>query len=90
MTSWISSLFAPSQTPNLKSAEVRKSTSHLAVQNYGDEQDNGFQRGRKNEHLKKMEKKEEEDEQERARPPYLHVSLRQVLHTRRVDVLIED
>lgn len=75
MTSWISSLFAPSQTPNLKTAEVRKSTSHLAFQNYGNEQDNKNQRGRKNEHLKTMEKKEEEeDEQERARPPYLHVS----------------
>lgn len=77
MNSWISSLLAPSQTSNSRSrsAEVHKSTSHLASQSHGDEKDNRLQRGRKEEHFETT--KEEGEEQEWARPPYLHVSLRQ-------------
>lgn len=69
MTSWITSLFASSQTSLLVSSRRQESTGAHNVNNYGDEQDITQHRDRRKAHYETVEEKMEEP-----RPPYLHVS----------------
>lgn len=67
MTSWITSLFASSQTSNTQSVEIHRSTNSVASRSHEEEKDKKLQRDRKKGHYG--------EDQERARPPYVHVSL---------------
>lgn len=78
MTSWITSLFASSQS-NSQSVEIHRSTNSVASHSHEEEKDKKVQRGRKKRHFETIQ---EGEGHERARPPYVHVSLYQFSHMR--------
>ncbi len=68
MTSWMTGLFAPSQRPHRIPPSGHEPTSPYDV---SDHEDISQRRGRRKELHQVLE---EEEKEEAARPPYLHVS----------------